>query len=97
MEDGTEFDVTADQRDIAHWEIQPFGCPFVNFISRATAFFRYVAWNAARRQGLTKLDWEKFDAQCVYVRDSDTEEDAEAEDPGTPVAPATTSSSSPTG
>jgi hypothetical protein len=87
MDDGSQIKVVADQRDVARWEVQPFGTSLEQARSRSFTFLRFMAWNAARRGGLTKLPWERFDDECADV---DVEAGAviaaDAEDPGRPVA-----------
>ncbi|MGK5737275.1 hypothetical protein [Micromonospora sp. URMC 103] len=95
MEDGTTFDVVADQRDVAKFEIQDFGCSATELSSRFATAYRFMAWSALSRRGETKLKWSDFDAQCVEVVDMPDEESAvpaDAEDPGPP-APSEGSSS----
>ena len=102
MDDGSTFAVVADQRDIARWEVQPFGWPVAQMEdSVSMTFFRFLAWSAAFRQQLTKLTWEAFDKACVEALppDDDGEEGkgggpADAEDPGQPVPSGGRSSSS---
>lgn len=87
MEDGTEFDVTADQRDSAKWEVQPFGCSLGDVRSKLFTYQRFIAWSAAKRQGKTALTWDKFDEQSVAVDPVvDAEPEADAENPGQPAA-----------
>ncbi|SCF06583.1 hypothetical protein [Micromonospora mirobrigensis] len=83
MEDGTEHDVVADQRDVAKWEIQDFGCPFDNIHTRPLLAYRWLAWSAMSRRGLTSLKWDEFDAQCIEVRDQDHDEEDGASGDGT--------------
>ena len=78
MEDGATHDVVADQRDIARWEIQDFGCPFSEFDTRSMLAMRWLAWSALTRRGATTLPWPEFDAVCIEVADP---EDEEAEGP----------------
>lgn len=89
MEDGNFYQVTADQRDIAKWEVQPFGGPFTEFESRALTGMRFLAWSAMTRQQLTSLTWAEFDAECLEVAPPPDEEGQgipdDAEDPGLPV------------
>jgi hypothetical protein len=92
MEDDSQIKVIADQRDVARWEIQPFGTSLEAARGRSFTFLRFLCWNAARRTGATKLTWEQFDDRCVDV---DVEEGFvlpdDVEDPGSPVVPAVTS------
>jgi len=101
MEDGTTEQVVADQRDIARWEIQPFGCPFAEMQggNRALLAMRWLAWHALHRMGRTTLGWDAWDGQCVEVMPPDDEgtEDAppaEEVDPGRPARSASASSRS---
>jgi hypothetical protein len=82
---GQAYRVVADQRDVARWEVQPFGWPVVRLEENASmGFFRFLAWSAAVRQGRTALAWEEFDRQCVEAMPVGEEDDAsdDAEDPG---------------
>ena len=95
MEDGTTYDVVADQRDVAKFEVQDFGCSARDMLSRIATAYRYLAWSALTRRGEIKTPWQEFDAQCVEVTDTPDEESAvpaDAEDPGQP-APSGGSSS----
>lgn len=84
LEDGLTFTVTADQRDVAKWELQPFGWPMQEMESRPMmTFFRFLAHSAAVRCKLTDLfKWDDFDAKCLEVMPID-EDDEEAD----PLAP----------
>lgn len=91
MEDGATHEVVADQRDIAKWEVQDFGCPFPHIEERGHLAYRWLAWSALSRRGLTELGWPQFDAVCLEVTDvpepepaGDAEADAAADavDPG---------------
>lgn len=88
LEDGTEFEVTADQRDVAAFECEPFGCAYFDYKSRPYTYARYLAWHAAKRASLTKLAWDTFTDQCVEVRAVELEPDPEAADPGQSAASA---------
>lgn len=94
MEDGTTYDVVADQRDVAKFEVQDFGCSSNVLMSRISTAYRFMAWSALTRRGETKLKWPEFDRQCVEVIDMPDEESAvpaDAEDPGQPVPSEVTS------
>lgn len=72
MEDGTTYDVTVDQRDIARFEVQPFAG---NPASMMHTFYRFTAFSALDRAGALKngkanMGWEAFNKQCVEVRDA---------------------------
>lgn len=89
MEDGAEWTVTADQRDAAAFELEPFGTPSLLFVQRLHTYSRYRAWHASVRAGKTALTWEQFSVQCVDVDGvDDKEEPADAADPGNSVASA---------
>jgi hypothetical protein len=78
--------VVADQRDVARWEVQPFGWPIVKLEEQASMlFFRFLGWSAATRQQRTTLTWDEFNEQCVEAMPVDDEGSAlpaDAEDPG---------------
>lgn len=81
MEDGTTFDeVKADQRDVASWEMQPFGTSGLEAMSRVHLFMRYVAWHALKRRKETKLTWEQFNDACVESVDRKADDDDEEAD-----------------
>ena len=91
MDDDTTHRVTADQRDLAAWEAQPFGTPSDQLRSKFVLFQRFVAWNAMRRQSLIPKTWawdvfnELKCVQAIYDQDTDA-------DPGLPDRPADSSS-----
>jgi len=90
MEDGETYAVTADQRDVARWEMSDlYSVPL-----RRLSMVRYLAWAASVRQKLTKLTWEKFQDRAVEV--TDVKPEAEPLDPGQP-DPRTESSSKSSG
>ncbi|MCT2277992.1 hypothetical protein M3G91_10180 [Micromonospora chalcea] len=101
MEDGTTHDVVADQRDIARWEIQDFGCLFSEIESRSPMLaLRWLAWSAMSRRGLTALPWPEFDEVCVEAADPGGDDESGEvafvdPDPGQPVPSEETLSSSP--
>ena len=97
MEDGATVDEVADQRDVAKREIQDFGCPMPQLDTRMHLAYRWLAWSAMTRRGLTALKWDEFDAQCVEVTDMPGPEDGDGLDPGQPAPPEKASSPSPTG
>lgn len=69
MEDGNTWNVKGDQRDLAKYEVQPFYNPELRM-----TMTRFIAWSASVRNGLTKLKWPEFDAQCVEAGDVDDED-----------------------
>lgn len=86
MDDEAEHRVTADQRDIAAWEGQPFGTSSIELKSKWLLWQRYAAWHAMRRQGLIpkSWSWEVFnEGKCVQaiLDESGAGEDV---DPGQP-------------
>ncbi|MDG4799052.1 hypothetical protein [Micromonospora sp. WMMD980] len=99
LEDGATHEVVADQRDVAKWEIQDFGCPFDAIGDRPHLALRWLAWSVMSRRSLTALSWLDFDAVCVEVSDSGDGDDVDIEvaepDPGRPAPSEETSSSSP--
>jgi hypothetical protein len=86
--------VVTDQRDVAAWEIQPFGCPVGIARSRMFTFLRFICWHALKRQGALEWSWEKFDKRCALVQSVEVERAEGAEgpaDPGPTAPPAVTS------
>ena len=83
LEGGESFDVIGDQRDVARWEIQPFGGPLSEMSRKLLTFGRFVAWSASVRQGLTDLTWDDFDRTAIEVNEQEKPAPADdAEDPG---------------
>ena len=86
LEDGTRYAVVADQRDVARWEVQPFGWPVSQLEEKASmSFFRFLGWAASVRQQKTTLAWDAWSALAVEVMPVDEEESelpADAADPG---------------
>ncbi|MGC4769201.1 hypothetical protein ACLQ25_09500 [Micromonospora sp. DT44] len=108
MEDGTMYGVVADQRDIAKWEVQDFGCPFTEVEDRTPMLaMRWLAWSALSRRGEVTLAWPEFDAACLEADSTQGDDEdegadgpavaADGLDPGLTDPPASTSSSSPGG
>jgi hypothetical protein len=93
MEDGTSGKIVADQRDIAQWEIQPFGCPLPDLESRMMLGARWLCWHALSRTGGTDLKWEKFSGLCVEALPL-APEGVDALDPGLKALPDEPSSGS---
>lgn len=79
MEDGTDYEVVSDQRDIAKWEVQPFGTSWSEAPTRLFTYSRFRAWNASRRAKKTAETWDDWNELCVEVA---AVEEAEAPDPG---------------
>jgi hypothetical protein len=82
------FDVVADQRDIAAFELQPFGCPFYEVATRPFTFARFISFRSARRNGKYAGTWDEFGDQCVSVESLDEEGEAPEADPGSPAVSA---------
>lgn len=66
MEDGTTYEVEADQRDIVAWEVHADG---LNSLGYAHTVQRYIAWNALKRKKVIKISWDTFNENCVEVVD----------------------------
>ena len=90
IEGADPYVIVADQRDVARWEVQPFGWPVSQIAERAgMLFFRYLAWSASTRQGRTKEAFDPWSDLCIEVLPVDDEESElpdDAADPG-PTAP----------
>jgi len=88
MADDTEHQVDIDQRDHAAAEAMDLGPDSGKRVTR----MRYLGWSAARRAGVTKSTWEKFNTtECVavdvspdYQPPGDDEQSADHLDPGRP-------------
>lgn len=78
LEDGKTWEVDADQRDYAAWEMQTFYDP-----ARNTVLRRFLAFSASSRLKLTDLSWAKFNAQAVMVDVESVDEPADPTQPGT--------------
>jgi hypothetical protein len=85
MDDGQIFEVHTDGRDWAAMEAKQFP---PGALVTAT---RFLAYNAAKREGLVRMSWEQFNlTKCVLVDtidQGDGDEDGEDEkglDPGRP-------------
>lgn len=60
MDDGTEYEVFADQRDFAAWEATEF--------DGNHTMIRFWAWNAMKRRGQYGFGFEKFNTvDCAQV------------------------------
>jgi hypothetical protein len=82
LEGGIEFEVRPDQRDVALFEVQPFGGGFGEaLVARPFTFARFITWSAAKRTKTTALTWEQFNAQCIEATSLDDEDDAQAGGP----------------
>jgi len=94
MEDGSSGSAVADQRDVAEWEIQPFGCPLPDLESRMMLGARWLCWHALHRTGGTDLKWADWSPLCVEALPMIPEDGGEGLDPGLRVLPAEPSSGS---
>ena len=87
MEDGTTYDVVADQRDLVRWERHPEGSAITNE-AKVMQMLRFLAWSVLQRTGEIDLKWPAFDRQLVEAVERDDDEEAgvpaDAEDPGRP-------------
>lgn len=87
---GEPEEVTADQRDVAAWEAEPFGDPITDVSRQPVTFWRYLAWSASKRAGRHGMSWKAWQDDCIWA-DYDMPEDVaeDAEDPGPPGQSAT--------
>ena len=75
LEDGSTYTVTADQRDIAKFEMSKDGYAFNLAEERGMMpIFRFIAWNALRRTGQTTLGWAAFDDVLIEAMPTDEED-----------------------
>jgi hypothetical protein len=86
MADGRVIEAHSDQRDIAAFEGEPFGCGFFQIAEKPFTFARYVAWRGSKRAKLHNFTWEEWGEQCVTVEE--LEDDDDTADPGMTVASA---------
>ncbi len=102
LADGTEYDVTADMRDMRQWEKSNKGKSFIEQ-PMDLGRMNFAAWCASRRAGLTELRFAEFDSQVIDIGELDDDEesieiDGEEVEPGeippTPLTPGDISSSS---
>ena len=79
-------EVTADQRDVAAYEAEPFGAPSGGDMGNLPiTFWRYLAWSAARRTGARDIaTWPAWQKACVWADYLPDDVPADAEDPGLP-------------
>lgn len=86
MEGHEPYQIVADQRDIARWEVQSFGWPIIKLEEQVSMlFFRFLAWSAAVRQQRTTEGFDAWSAKCIEVNPIEDEESdvpADAADPG---------------
>lgn len=78
MQDGTTYDAVADQRDVARFEIQPFGTSAADMATKLFTSMRFLAWSALDRKGSLPegMSWDKFERECVEVLDTPGADDA---------------------
>jgi hypothetical protein len=85
-EDGSTVEVRADQRDVAMWEMQPFGSSAAQALGNKTFYFtRWLAWHALRRTKKTTLEWSDWNDATPAVEFA-TDEEGDVPDPGNPAA-----------
>lgn len=96
LDDGATYEVTADQRDVAHFEIQPFGAGWLEAVAlRPFTFARFLSWSALKREKRITMTWDEWCDRCVNVDGAeDGEGGAKESDPGRPAASAGISSRS---
>jgi hypothetical protein len=82
FEDGTAYQVTADQRD---WQRAQLAIGAQTVEIDQVGFIRAQAWAALIRQDILEIGWRTFDATCVEVL-TDEVKPVTAVDP-TPAAP----------
>lgn len=82
--------VVADQRDMARWEVQPFGGPLKDLEAVGMTAMRFLAWSASVRQRLFTGTFEQWSNLCIEAMPIDDEPEAGASDdgPGDPGLPA---------
>lgn len=86
-DNGKAEDVTAGQREMAEFELQPFGCSSLEALhTRPVVYLRFIAWAALKRQdrlpkkGMPYSAWGEL-VESVRFVDADS---AEAPDPTQP-------------
>lgn len=84
MADSAILPVTADQRDFAKWEVQPYADAVVTRL-------RFLAWSAAYRTKAYKGSWTEFnEIDCIEVNaPGDAVGESDGLDPGNPETSAT--------
>lgn len=97
MEDGDTWQVVADQRDMAKWEVQPFGCSTQLAPTQSLVLWvRYLAWSGSVRHRHTVMTWEQWQDRCLDVTEVEEPGGADdASDPGQPDTSGSPSSGSP--
>jgi hypothetical protein len=89
LEDGRKFDTVSDQRDVAKWELEPFGCAFMTGLQeRTVSLSRYLAWSSSKRDGQHKLTWAAWCDKAKEVTATGSADEVEPVDPGNPAASA---------
>lgn len=80
--------VTVGQRELAEFELQPFGCNSLEALhSRPVVFLRFVAWAALRRQerlpkkGIPYSAWSELVDSVAFTNRDDDEDSGEAVGP----------------
>jgi hypothetical protein len=75
MEDGEEWEVQADNRDITAYDMDRSTklsyLPENGHQAAPLLWSTYLAWHASQRTGHTKLTWPQFQKQCVSVEPMD--------------------------
>lgn len=77
-DDGTTQDVRADQRDCVAWEMREKTGTSRAMDEKPMIFFRFITWHAMKRQGLTELGRDAWEA---IVISADAKEEPKPADP----------------
>lgn len=87
-DNGKAEDVTAGQRELAEFELQPFGCSSLEALhTRPVVFVRYLAWAALKRQdrlpkkGMPYSAWGEL-VETVAFADTESAETPDPTKPG---------------
>jgi len=83
-DDGTEIETNPGQREIAAWEMEPFGCGMEAALKdKQVSFFRYVAWAWLKRTKGEQRTFHGWSARVDEIRDTP----GEPADPTSPDQP----------
>lgn len=74
MADGTEFTVRITNPDRLRWDLTAPRRGWPKGTDAPFLWLTFVTWAAAKRERLTELDWDAFQAQAVEVTQLDAEE-----------------------
>lgn len=87
-DEGEKFTVTTDQRDVAAWELEPFGGMVAEYPRKLFTFCRYIAWHQQKRTGKTRDNFQKWSDKIKWCDIEELEPEDGAGDPGRPAPPA---------